>query len=142
MLTKSDSRLRANNARANLCLRKFSKFLKCLKWPQTYSNLIKKWFWAFFIFARALTRGRTRTRAFFYLKLTGRILTLIVINMNDKWFTVMKIWSWVDFTRVLHKMAPGWRHDILMNLKMFLSRLMTMTYDCVKFERNWRFNFE
>ena len=35
-------------------------------------------------FARAFTRGRTRTRALPGLKLTGRILTLIMINMNEK----------------------------------------------------------
>ena len=43
------------------------------------------------MFARALTRGRTRTRAFFDLKLTGLILTLIIINMNEKYLLVMKI---------------------------------------------------
>ena len=36
-----------------------------------------------------------------------------------------------------HKMAPGWRHEDLMTLKMFLSRLMTMTYDCAEIERLW-----
>ena len=43
----------------------------------------------------------------------------------------MKIWSWVKSTIFeKHKMAPGWRHEDLMTLKMLLRRLMTMTYDC------------
>ena len=33
--------------------------------------------------------------------------------------------------------APGWRHEDLVTLKMLLSRLMTMCYDCAKIERNW-----
>ena len=36
-----------------------------------------------------------------------------------------------------NKMAPGWRHEDLMTLKMLLWRLVTMTYDCAKIERNW-----
>ena len=31
-------------------------------------------------------------------------------------------------------MAPGWRHDDLMTLKMLLERHMAMTYDCAKIE--------
>ena len=53
-------------------------FIKCLKLPETYANINLRRFWAFKNFARALTRGRTRTRAFFDLKLTGLILTLIM----------------------------------------------------------------
>ena len=32
-----------------------------------------------------------RTDTFFYMKLTGRILNLIMINMNEKCLSVMKI---------------------------------------------------
>ena len=49
------------------------------------------------------------------------------------------IMSW--FSEHFTKWRPGWRHDMLMNLKMFLSRLKMMTYDCVKFERNWTVQF-
>ena len=48
--------------------------------------------WSIFIF-RALADVRTYAcaRVFVYLKLTGRILTLIMINMNKKCLSVMKI---------------------------------------------------
>ena len=59
-------------------------FIKCLKWPDNVCKINLRRFWAFKNFARALTRGCTRTRAFFDLKLTGLILTLIMINMNEK----------------------------------------------------------
>ena len=85
------------NARACTCARFFYKMLK-MSWNVCKINLRR--FWAFNNFARTLTRGRTRTRAFFYLKLTGLILTLIMINMNEKWLLVMKIWSWVDFQKI------------------------------------------
>ena len=121
--------------RARMCVRAF--FCKMLKmaWNVCKMNLGR--FWAFLFFARALTRGRTHARAFSDLKLTGRILTLIMINMNEKCLSVMKIWSWVKSTKKKHKMAPGWRHEDLMTLKMLHWRLMTMTYDCAKIERNW-----
>ena len=69
-------------------------FAKCLKWPETYA----KW--------------RTHARAFFDLKLTGRILTLIMINMNEKCLSVMKIWSWVKST----KKNTKWRLDDVMKI--------------------------
>ena len=122
------------NARACACA---SFFAKCLKMA---SNVCKKnltRFWAFLFFARALTRGRTHARAFSDLKLTGRILTLIMINMNRKCLSVMKIWSWVKST----KKNTKWRLDDVMKTwwpwKWLLSRLMTMSYDCAKIERNW-----
>ena len=87
-------------------------FAKCLKWPETYAKLILRRFGAFLFFARALTRGRTHARAFFDLKLTGRILTLIMINMNEKCFSVMKIWSWVKST----KKNTKWRLDDVMKI--------------------------
>ena len=80
----------------------FYKMLK-MTWNVCKKNLRR--FWEFFNFARALTRGRTRTRAFFDLKLTGRILTLIMINMNEKWFLVMKIWSRVYCQKILQNGA-------------------------------------
>ena len=101
----------AQNARAGAYAR---KFLKCLKWPEMDFGLIHEWFWAFLNFARALTRGRTRTRAFKMLELFRLIWIFIMPNMNEKWHSVMKIWSWDDF----YKMAPGWRHDDPMTLKM------------------------
>ena len=90
------------NARACACAR---FFIKCLKWPKTYAKYNLRRFWEFWKFARALTRGRTRMRAFFDLKLTGLILTFIMINMNEKWLLVMKIWSWVDFQKILQNGA-------------------------------------
>ena len=113
------------NARACACA---SFFAKCLKWHETYTKKIWDDFEHFYFL---------RARAFFDLKLTGRILTLIMLNMSKKCLSVMKIWSWVESTKKKHKMAPGWRHEDLMTLKMFVSRLMTMTYDCAKIERNW-----
>ena len=78
------------NARA-CCLRAiFYKMLK-MTWNVCKKNLRR--FRAFKIFARVMTRGRTRTRAFFDLNLTGLILTLIMINMNEILLLVMKIWS-------------------------------------------------
>ena len=60
------------NARACSYRAIFYKMLK-MTWNVCKINLRR--FWAFKNFARALTRGRTRTRAFFDLKLTGLILT-------------------------------------------------------------------
>ena len=99
---KGDSRLRKTitntNVRANLCAR---KGVPTQKFRNAWNGLKRTLIWSksdyeHFLFLRAPTRGRTRTRAFIDLKLTGWILTIIVINMNEKWFTVMKIWSWVD----------------------------------------------
>ena len=90
-----------------------------------------------FIFARALSRGRTHARAFSDLKLTGRILTLIMINMNEKCLCRYEDMIMSKKYQKKHKMAPGWRHEDLMTLKMLHWRLMTMTYDCAKIERNW-----
>ena len=120
----------ARNARGDTYGR---KILKCLKWPDSYSPLIVKWFWAFLNFD-----ARVRARHDLYVTfddMTCWPLTWSIcdMNMNDLCLCIMKIW-WITW---FHKMAPGWRHDDLMTLKMFLSRLMTMTYDCVKIERNW-----
>ena len=105
--------VRAKNARACAWAR---FFIKCSIWPETYAKKI----WddlEHFKFLRARKRADERARAhlrtFFDLKLTGRILILIVIIMNEKYFSVMKIWSLVDF----HKMAPRWRHDDFESLK-------------------------
>ena len=85
-------------------------FIKCSIWPETYVK--KNWDdLEHFKFLRA--RKRAHLGTFIDLKLTGRILILIVIIMNEKYFSVMKIWSLVDF----HKMAPGWRHDDFESLK-------------------------
>ena len=92
-------------------------YAKCSIWPETYAKKI----WddlEHFKFLRARKRehderARAHLRTFFDLKLTGRILILIVIIMNEKLLSVMKIWSLVDF----HKMAPGWRHDNFESLK-------------------------
>ena len=93
--------------RAHVRVRVFCEMLKMA------SNVCKKnltRFWAFLFFARALTCGRTHARAFSDLKLTGRILTLIMINMNRKCLSVMKIWSWVKST----KKNTKWRLDDVM----------------------------
>ena len=58
--------------------------IKCFNMTWNVCKINLRRFWAFKNFAHALTRGRTRTRAFFDLKLTGLILTLIMINMNVK----------------------------------------------------------
>ena len=42
---------------------------------------------------RADERARANLRTFIDLKLTGRILILFMINMNEKLLSVMKIWS-------------------------------------------------
>ena len=97
------------NARACACARFFCKMLK-MAWNVCKKNLRR--FWAFLNFARELTRGRTHARAFFDLKLTGRILTLIMINMNEKCLPVMKIWSWVKST----KKNTKWRLDDVMKI--------------------------
>ena len=85
------------NARACSYARFFYKMLK-MTWNVCKKNL--RQFWAFKNFARALTRGRTRTRAFSDLILTGLILTLIMINMIEKSLLVMKIWSRVYFQKI------------------------------------------
>ena len=105
--------VRAKNARACAWAR---FFIKCSIWPETYAKKIRDDLEHFkFLRARkrADERARAHLRTFFDLKLTGRILILIVIIMNEKYFSVMKIWSLVDF----HKMAPGWRHDDFESLK-------------------------
>ena len=63
-------------------------------------NVCKKKIWddlEHFKFLRARKRADERARAhlrtFIDLKLTGRILILIMINMNEKLLSVMKIWS-------------------------------------------------
>ena len=107
----------------------FYKMLK-MTWNVCKKNLRR--FWAFKIFARVMTRGRTRTRAFFDLNLTGLILTLIMINMNEKLLLVMKIWSWVDF-QIFHKMAPRWRHQSRSRSKNLLCFVNMPIHMCVKF---------
>ena len=67
-------------ARMHVC----TFFGEMLKMAWNVCKMISRQFRAFWNFARALTRGRTH-------KLTGRILTLIMINMNKKCFSVMKI---------------------------------------------------
>ena len=42
---------------------------------------------------RADERVRAHLRTFIDLKLTGRILILIMLIMNEKYVSVMKIWS-------------------------------------------------
>ena len=76
--------VRAKNARACAWAR---FFIKCSIWPETYAKKI----WddlEHFKFLRARKRADERARAhlrtFFDLKLTGRILILIVIIMNEK----------------------------------------------------------
>ena len=78
--------------RAHARVRNF--FIKCSIWPETYA----KKFWddlEHFKFLRARKRADERARAhlrtFIDLKLTGRILILIVIIMNEKLVSVMKI---------------------------------------------------
>ena len=62
-------------------------FVKCSIWPETYAKKI----WddlEHFKFLRARKRADKRARAhlrtFIDLKLTGRILILFMINMNEK----------------------------------------------------------
>ena len=87
-------------------------FCETLKMAWNVCKINFKRFGAFLFFARALTRGRTHARAFFDLKLTGRILTLIMINMNEKCLSVKKIWSWVKST----KKNTKWRLDDVMKI--------------------------
>ena len=107
----SDSMLKnaitRGNTHACACARFFCEMLK-MAW--NVCKIYLRRFRAFLNFARALTRGRTHARAFFYLKLTGRILNLIMINMNKKCLSVMKIWSWVEST----KKNTKWRLDDVM----------------------------
>ena len=81
---------RKKRARMRVCV----IFFKCSIWPETYAKKI----WddlEHFKFLRARKRAHERVRAhlrtFFDLKLTGRILILIMINMNEKLLSVMKI---------------------------------------------------
>ena len=77
--------------RARMCVCEF--FAKCLKWPQTYAKKIWHDFEHFY-FLRARWRADVRMRArFLTWNWRGRILTLIMINMNRKCLSVMKIWS-------------------------------------------------
>ena len=82
----------AQKTRAHARVRDF--FIKCSIWPETYAKKI----WddlEHFKFLRARKRADERVRAhlrtFIDLKLTGRILILIMINMNEKLLSVMKI---------------------------------------------------
>ena len=97
-------------ARKRARMRVCAFFCEMLKMAWNVCKMNLRRFWAFLNFARALTRGRTHARAFFYLKLTGRILNLIMINMNKKCLSVMKIWSWVEST----KNNTKWRLDDVM----------------------------
>ena len=123
---------RAKNARA--CA--FEWFLvKCSIWLETCAkkngNNLEH-----FKFLRARKRAHERVRAdlrtFFDLKLTGRILILFMINMNEQLLSVMKIWSLVDF----YKMAPGWRHDNFESLKSHALLSWTKIYHHWKFHDN------
>ena len=78
--------------RAHARVRNF--VIKCSIWPETYVKKI----WddlEHFKKIRARKRAdksvRAFLRAFFDLKLTRRILILIMINMNEKLLSVMKI---------------------------------------------------
>ena len=78
--------------RAHARVRNF--FIKCSIGPETYAK--KNWDdLEHFNFLRARKRADERARAhlrtFIDLKLTGRILILIMINMNEKLLFVMKI---------------------------------------------------
>ena len=84
--------LYAQKTRAHARERDF--FIKCSIWPETYAKKIRDDLEHFkFLRARkrADERARAHLRTFFELKLTGRILILIVIIMNEKYFSVMKI---------------------------------------------------
>ena len=100
-------------------------------------------FWAFKNFAHALTRGRTRTRAFFDLKLTGLILTLIMINMNEKYLLVMKIWSWDDFQKISQN---GALDDVISQGQGFekLTRVLSICpiHMCAKYQSIWLNHFK
>ena len=71
-------------------------FVKCSIWLETYAKKIVNDL-EHFKFLRARKRAHERVRVdlrtFFDLKLTGRILILFMINMNEKLLSVMKIWS-------------------------------------------------
>ena len=93
-------------------LRDFYEMLK-MAWNVSKMNLRR--FGAFWNFARTLTRGRAHARAFFDRKLIGRILTLIVLNMNGNWLSVMKLWSFEIFQKKTQNGAwmTSWRLDDL-----------------------------
>ena len=78
--------------RAHARVRNF--FIKCFIWPETYVKKIwddLEHFKKFRACKRADKSVRAFFRAFFGLKLTGRILILIMVNMNEKLLSVMKI---------------------------------------------------
>ena len=110
-----DYRLRygkmSDDARAPVRAR---KFLKCLKWPETYSNYVEKWFWAFWNFD-----GRVRARHDLCMTFDGMTFwpltwSLCDVNMNDSWWLLRKISMIMWF----YKMASRWRHDDVMILAM------------------------
>ena len=87
MLCNDVTREKRVHTRAHARVRDF--FYKMLKMTWNVCKINLRRFREFYNFACALTCRRTRTRAFFYLKLTGMILTLIMINMNEKWLMLM-----------------------------------------------------
>ena len=102
------------NARASVCAR---FFIKCLKCPETYANKIWDDFEHFEILRAHWRAGRSRMRAFFDLTLTGRILTLIMVNMNEKWLfgyeDMIMSWFSENFTKWrlddIIRQGQGWK---------------------------------
>ena len=66
----------ARNARGDTYGR---KILKCLKWPDSYSPLIVKWFWAFLNFD-------ARVRARHDLYVTFDDMTLLTLDLKYMWY--------------------------------------------------------
>ena len=105
-------------------------FWKMIRMAQNVCKMNFRRFGAFWMFARALTRGRTRTRAFMYMYLTEIKLTFIMTSLNEKWLSIMKIWQWLDF----YKMAPRLRNQWRSRLKIFGCLVLTYVHVCAKFQ--------
>ena len=109
------------------------KILKCSKWPETCSPLIRFGFWAFLNFD---VRVVTRT-GMWIVRLLENGRKFMCSEYVDLGWMIMKIWmiTWI------HKMAPGWRHGWVMTRKSLLVRFGIRTKILWKFENHSDRNF-
>ena len=122
----------------NTVLKNILDELFCVRPWQTKTHAHARVRVSLFSLWNAIANNGVYTRAFFDLKLTGLILTLILVNMNEKCLSVMKIWSRVDF----HKMAPRLRHQSRSRLKTLLCSFHVAVHMCAKFQGIWSSHFQ
>ena len=115
-------------ARKNMRVREFFAKMLTMAWNICKMNF--RQFGSFFVVARAITRGRTRTHALIMFKSYCFIVSIIVSNMKLLWYLVIEILVVCQN----HKMAPRWRHIMLMNFKQLLAPDRIKIHHCAKFE--------